>query len=132
MTMASLNQCNFIGRVGKIDTRYLSNGDTVTNLSLAVDESYKDKNGNKVDKVEWIDVVLYKKLAEIAGKYVSKGSLILIIGKHSKRKYTDKNGIERYPVEIIASSMQMLGNKQGDSSKSEASNNDSGDSDIPF
>ena len=59
--MASLNQCNFIGRVGKIDTRYLSNGDAVANLSLAVDESYKDKNGNKVDKVEWIDVVLYKK-----------------------------------------------------------------------
>lgn len=130
--MASLNQCNFIGRVGKIDSKFLSNGDAVTNLSLAVDESYKDKNGNKVDKVEWVNITIYKKLAEIAKDYVSKGSQLFITGKLSTRKYTDKNGVERYVSEIVASGMQMLGNKQGDSSKSEASNNDSGDSDIPF
>lgn len=137
--MAGLNQCNFIGRVGKIDSRFMPNGDAVTNLSLAVDESYKDKNGNKVDKVEWVNVTIYKKLAEIATQYVSKGSSLFVSGKLSTRKYTDKNGIEKYVTEVIANSMQMLGDKSSNTESKPAKQAtpagngfDEFDSDIPF
>ena len=63
--MASLNLCQFIGRIGKIENRYMSNGDAVVNCSIAVNESYKDKNGDKQEKTEWVNVVVYRKLAEI-------------------------------------------------------------------
>lgn len=110
--MSSLNQCNFIGRIGKDpETRYMSNGDAVTNITLAVDESYKNKSGDRVDKVEWVNIVFYRKLSEIAGKYLKKGGLIFISGKQETRKYTDKNGIERYTTQIIANEMKMLGGK---------------------
>lgn len=109
--MASLNLCQFIGNVGKIETRYLTRGDAVVNLSLACNESYKDKNGDKQEKVEWVNVTIYGKLAEIAGKYVEKGKQLYISGRISTRKYTDKNGIDRYTTEIIATDMKMLGSK---------------------
>lgn len=118
--MASLNQCNFIGRVGRDpETRYSTSGDPITNVSLAVDESYKDKSGSKVDKCEWVNVTFYRKLAEIAGEYLVKGSLVYVSGKIETRKYTDKNGVEKYSTSIIANSMQMLGSKQGNSDQSE-------------
>lgn len=137
--MASLNQCNFIGNVGKIETRYLSNGDPVTNLSIACNESWKDKNtGEKQEKTEWINIVIYRKLAEIAEKYVSKGNQIYISGKMATRKYTDKNGVDRYTTEIIATDMKMLGNKPAEQGASRQSTQpaDSGfsdmEDDIPF
>lgn len=141
--MSSLNQCNFIGRLGRDpETRYLTNGDAVTNITLAVDESYKDKSGNKVDKCEWINVTFYRKLAEIVGQYLTKGSLIYVSGKMQTRKLTDKNGIERYTTEIIASDMKMLSskqnanNKESDLTQQRSDNTDTGfddmDDDIPF
>ena len=134
--MSSLNQCNFIGRLGRDpETRYLTNGDAVTNITLAVDESYKDKSGNKVDKCEWINVTFYRKLAEIVGQYLTKGSLIYVYGKMQTRKFTDKNGIERYTTEIIASDMKMLGSKQNGNSKESdhhQQRSDTGFDDIPF
>lgn len=141
--MSSLNQCNFIGRLGRDpETRYLTNGDAVTNITLAVDESYKDKSGNKVDKCEWINVTFYRKLAEIVGQYLTKGSLIYVSGKMQTRKLTDKNGIERYKTEIIASDMKMLSskqnanNKESDLTQQRSDNTDTGfddmDDDIPF
>ena len=135
--MASLNQCNFIGRVGKDpDTKYLSCGDAVTNITLAVDESYKNKSGEKVDKVEWINVTFYRKLAEIAGEYLKKGGLIFISGKMETRKYTAKNGVERYATGIVAHEMKMLVSKQGNQERSSPAQNSSGpddmDSDVPF
>ena len=118
--MASLNQCNFIGRVGRDpETRYSSSGDAITNITLAVDDSYKNKSGDKVEKCEWVNVTFYRKLAEIAGEYLVKGSLVFISGKIETRKYTDKNGMEKYSTSIIANSMQMLGSKQGNSEPSE-------------
>ena len=107
--MASLNLCQFIGRIGKIENRYMSNGDAVVNCSIAVNESYKDKNGDKQEKTEWVNVVVYRKLAEIMASYCTKGMLIYVSGKMSTRKWEDKNGVERYTTEIIASDMKMLG-----------------------
>ena len=141
--MSSLNQCNFIGRLGRDpETRYLTNGDAVTNITLAVDESYKDKSGNKVDKCEWINVTFYRKLAEIVGQYLIKGSLVYVSGKMQTRKWTDKNGIERYTTEIIASDMKMLSSKQNansnesDPAQQRSDNANTGfdnmDDDIPF
>ena len=113
--MASLNQCNFIGNVVKIETRYLASGDAVVNLSLACNESYKDKSGEKVEKTEWVNVTIYGKLGEVATKYVEKGKQLYISGRMSTRKWTDKNGIERYTTEIIATELKMLGGKSGSS-----------------
>lgn len=121
--MASLNLCQFIGRIGKIETRYLSNGDAVTNCSIAVNETWKDQNGEKQERCEWVNITAYKKLAEIMQYYCIKGMQIYVSGKMQTRKYTDKNGIERYTTDIIATDMKMLGVKK-DSSES----NDSGGS----
>ena len=141
--MASLNLCQFIGHIGKIDTRYLSNGDAVTNCSLAVNESWKDKDGNKQEKCEWVNVTAYRKLAEIMAEYCKKGTQIYVSGKLQTRKWTDKEGIERYTTEIIATNMKMLGSRSGDSEKSAPAKSqnraqsgtgfdDMDDSDIPF
>jgi single-strand DNA-binding protein len=116
--MASLNQCNFIGNVGKIESRHMNNGDQVVNLSIACNENYKDKNGEKQEKTEWVNVTVYGKLAEITAQYVNKGMQIYISGRMATRKYTDKQGIERYTTEIIANEMKMLGSKSGSVSES--------------
>ena len=113
-----LNQCNFIGRLGKDpEVRYTSGGDTVCNFSLACGEKYKDKNGNSQEKTEWINIVIWGKLAEIAVTYLKKGSLAYISGKFSTRKWTDKNGTERYTTEIIAREMKMLDPRGGSDSQ---------------
>ena len=109
--MASLNLCQFIGNVGKIESRYLTSGDQVVNLSLACNENFKDKNGEKQERTEWVNVTIYGKLAEIVSKFVTQGKQIYISGRMQTRKYTDKNGIERYTTEIIATDMKMLGSK---------------------
>ena len=137
--MASLNLCQFIGNVGKIETRYMSNGEAVTNFSIACNESYKNKDGEKVEKTEWISCVAYRKLAQIIADYCTKGMQIYVSGKMQTRKWTDKNGIERYTTDIIANDMKMLGSKQGNSEQSERTKTetqsggfDDLDSDIPF
>lgn len=111
--MAGVNKCIFVGNVGKIETRYMQNGDAVTNISLAVNEKYKNKEGERVEKTEWVNVVIYRKLAEIAGQYIKVGDQIYISGKQSTRKWQDKEGKDRYTTEIIASEMQMLGGPRG-------------------
>jgi len=138
--MASLNRCDFIGNVGKIETRYLTSGDAVVNLSLACNEHYKDKNGDKHEKVEWVNVTIYGKLAEIATKYVEKGKQIYISGRMSTRKWQDKSGQDRYTTEIIATEMKMLGSKpEGQQSNSAGQQQQQGgggfedmQDDIPF
>lgn len=110
--MASLNQCNFIGNVGKLETRFMPNGEAVTNISLACNETWKDKSGAQQEKCEWVNVTMYKKLAEIAGEYLKVGSQVFISGKMSTRKWQDKEGKERYTTEIIVNEMTMLGGKQ--------------------
>lgn len=110
-----LNQCQFIGRVGKIETRYTTEGKAICNISLAVNESWKDKNtGQKQENCEWVRVVIFGKLGEVAEKYVTKGQQLFISGKLKTRKWTDQSGQDRYTTEVIVDQrgqMQMLGGK---------------------
>jgi single-strand DNA-binding protein len=114
-----LNQCNFIGRLGKdVETRYMPSGDAISSFSIAIGSQWKDKNGEKQDSTEWVNVSVFGKLAEICGKYLEKGSQVFVSGRMKTDKYTDKEGIERYSTKIIADKMQMLGSKSnGDQSE---------------
>ncbi|MDQ3185444.1 MAG: single-stranded DNA-binding protein [Pseudomonadota bacterium] len=115
--MASVNKVILIGNLGKDpETRYMPNGDAVTNITLATTEAWKDKNGEKQEKTEWHRVTFYRKLAEIAGEYLKKGRPVYVEGRLETRKWTDKAGAERYTTEIIASDMKMLGSKPGSGS----------------
>jgi single-strand DNA-binding protein len=115
--MASVNKVILIGNLGKDpETRYMPNGDAVTNITLATTETWKDKNGEKQEKTEWHRVTFYRKLAEIAGEYLKKGRPVYVEGRLETRKWTDKSGAERYTTEIIASDMKMLGSKPGSGS----------------
>jgi len=110
--MSNLNQVQIIGRLGQDpEIRYMPNGKAVANISIATSEKWKDQSGAQQEKTEWHRVTMYDRLAEIAGEYVSKGSLIFIQGKLQTRKW-DKNGVDMYTTEIIAQQMQMLDSKQ--------------------
>lgn len=139
--MASdLNQCNFIGRLGKdVETRYTQGGDAVANFSIAVGESWKDASGEKVEKTEWIRVVAFKKLAEICTEYLHKGSKVFISGKMTTRKWQNKEGVDQYSTEIVANQMSMLDSKPKDDAEPKREpvakkpvDADELDSDIPF
>lgn len=111
-----INKVILIGNLGKNpEIRYMSNGNAVTNITLATSENWKDKNTNTMkEKTEWHRIVIFGKLAEIANEYLHKGSQIYIEGSLQTRKWTDQNGIDRYTTEIIVNmngKMQMLGNK---------------------
>ena len=111
--MSDLNQCNFIGRLG--DNPKMQNtqsGDAMATFSIAVSEKYNDRNGNRTEKTEWINVQAFGKLAEIVGRYLSKGSQVFISGKLQSRKYTGQDGVERTAVSILARDMSMLGGGQ--------------------
>jgi len=111
--MASLNKVLLIGNLGKDpEVRYMPNGDAVANFSIATTESYKDKNGDKQDKTEWHNITMYRKLAEIAGQYLKKGSQVYLEGKIQTRKWQDKEGADRYTTEVICDEMKMLGGRQ--------------------
>ncbi len=113
--MASVNKVILVGNLGADpESRYMTNGDAVVNVRLATTESWKDKStGEKREQTEWHRVVFYRKLAEIAGQYLRKGSQVYIEGRIRTRKWTDKEGQERYTTEIEANEMQMLGSRQG-------------------
>jgi len=91
----------------------MTNGEAVTNVSLATSENYKDKSGEKQERTEWHNLVFYRRLAEIAGEYLKKGSLIYVEGRIQNRKYQDKEGKDRYISEIVVNEMKMLGSKSG-------------------
>ena len=108
----SVNKVILGGRLGKDpETRYMTNGEAVSNATLATSENWKDKSGEKQEKTEWHNLVFYRRLAEIAGEYLKKGSQVYIEGRIQSRKYTTKEGQERYITEIIVNEMQMLGGK---------------------
>jgi len=113
--MASVNKVIIVGNLGRDpETRYMPNGEAVTNIAVATTESWKDKqSGEKKEITEWHRITFYRKLAEIAGQYLKKGSQVYVEGRLQTRKWTDKDGNERYTTEIIADTMQMLGGKQG-------------------
>jgi single-strand DNA-binding protein len=113
--MASVNKVIIVGNLGRDpETRYMPNGEAVTNIAVATTESWKDKNsGEKKELTEWHRITFYRRLAEVAGQYLKKGSQVYIEGRLQTRKWTDKENIERYTTEIIADTMQMLGGRQG-------------------
>lgn len=138
--MASLNKVLLIGGLGKDpEIRFMPNGEAVCNFSIATTENWKDKQGAKQQKTEWHNVVCYRKLAEIAGEYLKKGSQIYLEGKLQTRKW-EKDGVTRYSTEIIMDTMQMLGGKpeSGTQRDSEQTGGTGGgdfndfDGDIPF
>ena len=105
-----LNKVILIGRLGRDpETRFMPNGEAVCNFSVATSEKYTDKNGQRQEATEWHNVTMYRKLAEIAGKYLTKGSQVYLEGKIQSRKYQGKDGIERTAYDIIANEMKMLG-----------------------
>ena len=111
----SVNKVILVGRLGKDpETRYMTNGEAVTNATLATSENWKDKSGEKQEKTEWHNLVFYRRLAEVAGEYLKKGSQIYVEGKIQTRKWQDKNGQDRYTTEIEASAMQMLDSRSSE------------------
>jgi single-strand DNA-binding protein len=108
--MASVNKVILLGNLGRDpETRYTTGGDAVTNLRIATTETWKDKSGEKQEKTEWHSVVLFGRQAEIAGEYLKKGRSVYIEGRLQTRKYTDKEGVEKYATEIVGDRMQLLG-----------------------
>ena len=112
--MASVNKVILVGNLGRDpETRYMPDGAAITNFSIATTEQWKDKAGEKQEKTEWHRISTFQRLAEIAGEYLKKGSQVYIEGRLQTRKWTDKDGVEKFTTEIIADKMQMLGSRQG-------------------
>lgn len=113
--MRDVNSCTFIGRLGKDpEVRSMPNGDGVANLSIACSDDYKDKSGNKVEQTNWINIVAFRGLADVIGKYTKKGSKIYVRGKQVTRKWQDKEGNDRYTTEIVADDIQLLDKREVD------------------
>jgi single-strand DNA-binding protein len=110
-----INKVILVGNIGKDpETRYMPNGKAVTNFSVATSESWTDRtSGDKQERTEWHNVVLFEKLAEIAAEYLRKGSQVYIEGSLRTRKWQDKEGKDRYTTEIVGRDMQMLGGRSG-------------------
>ena len=113
-----VNKVILIGNLGQDpEVKYMPNGNAVANITVATSESWKDKNtGEQVDKTEWHRVVFFRRLAEIVGEYLKKGSKVYLEGKLQTRKWQDKNGKDNWTTEIIAEQMQMLDSRGGGSS----------------
>jgi len=113
--MASVNKVILIGNLGRDpEVRYTPNGNAICNVTLATSRNWKDKtSGEKMEETEWHRVVFYDRLAEIAGEYLKKGRPVYVEGRLKTRKWQDKEGVDKYTTEIIASEMQLLGSREG-------------------
>ena len=122
--MPSVNKVMLLGNLGRDpEVRTFPNGDSVCNFSIATSTSWKDKaSGEKKEKTEWHNIVMYRKLAEIAGEYLKKGSSVFVEGSLQTRKWQTKEGQDRYTTEVAADTMQMLGGREN--RNSEPSNTD--------
>ncbi len=142
-----INKAILIGHLGQDpEVKYMPSGKAVCNISVATTESWNDRNsGEKVEKTEWHRVVLFHRLAEIAGEYLRKGSQVYVEGRLQTRKWQDQSGSDRYSTEIVANNMQMLGGKGGSTMMQDgppsnmepaqtaaSSSSDEFDDDIPF
>lgn len=126
--LSGVNKVILIGNLGKDpEVRYLDSGIVVANISLATTENYKNKNGERVSQTEWHDIVLWRGLAEVAEKYLKKGSSIYIEGKIRTSKWVDKENIARYKTEIMADKLNMLSKSNNDLDVPDNSIND-----LPF
>jgi single-strand DNA-binding protein len=114
-----INKVILVGRVGKDpEVRHLDNNMVVARFTLATNETYKNKNGEKITNTEWHNIVVWRTLAEIAGKYVKKGTMLYIEGKIRTRSWDDKDGNKRYSTDIEADNFQMLSSRSEDSAGS--------------
>ena len=133
--MAGVNKVILVGNLGQDpEVRYLDNGVAVANFSLATTENYKNKQGERVSQTEWHNIVLWRGLAEVAEKFLKKGSSIYVEGKIRNRKWEDKEGNTRYNTEILGDNMTMLGgkpNQQNETAEEPQKLSDSED-DLPF
>ena len=131
--MAGVNKVILIGNLGKDpEVRYLDNGVAVANFSLATTENYKNKEGERVSQTEWHNVVLWRGLAEVAEKWLKKGSSVYIEGKIRTRKWEDKDGNTRYSTEILGDNMTMLGGKPSSEVSPTTSEKLDSKDDLPF
>ncbi len=125
-----VNLVILVGNLGQDpEVRYMPNGNAVANFTVATSESWQDQQGQKQERTEWHRIVMYRKLAEIAGQYLRKGSKVYLEGKLQTREWQDQQGQKRYTTEIVADEMQMLDSKQdgqpsylGDQSRQAANN----------
>jgi single-strand DNA-binding protein len=132
-----INRVILVGRLGKDpEGTYLPNGGPVVNFSVATDESWKGKDGNKQDKTEWHNIKVFGKLAEICAQYLVKGKLVYLEGKIQTSTWEDKEGAKHYKTEIVANTMKMLDSRGGDRHESSGPGEDRPDplqeSDVPF
>src|SRR5215203_2100329 len=113
--MASVNKVILVGNLGRDpETRYTPDGAAICNVSIATTSQWKDKaSGERKEETEWHRVTFYGRLAEIAGEYLKKGRSVYVEGRLKTRKWQDKDGVEKYMTEIVASEMQMLGSREG-------------------
>jgi len=113
--MASVNKVILIGNLGRDpEVRYAPSGSAICNVAIATSRNWKDKtSGERQEETEWHRVVFYDRLAEIAGEYLKKGKSVYIEGRLKTRKWTDKDGVEKYTTEVIAQEMTMLGGREG-------------------
>jgi len=138
--MAGINKVMLIGRLGRDpELRYTQNGQAVANFTLATSERWTNKSGERGERTEWHRIVVWGRLAEICGEYLSKGRQIFIEGRLQTREWEDREGKKRYTTEIVANEMQMLGSRSesgaADSPPAEegpVSSVPKGDDDIPF
>src|SRR5512134_1822092 len=114
-TMASVNKVILIGNLGRDpETRYTADGAAITNIAIATSDRWKDKaTGEMKEATEWHRVVFFGRQAEIAGEYLKKGRPVYVEGRLKTRKWTDKDGVEKYTTEIMADNMQLLGSREG-------------------
>ena len=113
--MASVNKVILIGNLGRDpEVRYATSGSAICNVTIATSRQWKDKtSGERQEETEWHRVVFYDRLAEIAGEYLKKGRPVYVEGRLKTRKWTDKDGVEKYTTEIVADQMQLLGSREG-------------------
>jgi single-strand DNA-binding protein len=111
--MAGVNKVILLGHLGRDpEIRYMPDGTAVANMTIATSESYKDRDGNRQERTEWHRVALYARTAEVAGEYLRKGSQVFIEGRIRTRKWTDKDGQERYSTEIVGDRLQLIGGRR--------------------
>lgn len=113
--MASVNKVIVLGNLGKDpEVRYTQSGDAVCNFSVATSERWKDKSGEQQERTEWHRIVMFGRIAEVAGEYLKKGSQVYLEGKLQTRKWVNKEGLDQYTTEVIADRMQLIGAKRED------------------
>ena len=128
-----LNKIMLIGRLGKDpELNVTSDGTPITKFTLAVNRNTKTSTGERKEETEWFNIVAWRQLAEICERYLHKGSKIYIEGRLTQRKYTDREGVQRTSVEVIANDMQMLDSKSASSGSESFSAVGAGDSNDPF